>query len=188
MSGFGRSRRKPAPWDPPAERSGAGVASGGANTHPGHPPRNGDPMKGRRPYGGFCTIENPKPAAGADRPGVRGQISARLGTENRPTRPAPPNATPCSARNPMQSFGRSRFAPRNAKPCSARTAMQSSFGRPCPTRAFGQERAPNLAPFARGPEAPPPPPPRLFRRPLCAFRICHPRARNPENFRKIPKK
>jgi hypothetical protein len=51
----------------------------------------------------------------------------------------------------------------------------------------GQERAPSLAPFARGPATPPPPPPRLLRRPLYAFRMFPPGRETPKIFRKSTK-
>jgi hypothetical protein len=55
MGGFGRSRRRPAPWDPPAERSGAGVASvRGPETDPTIPgagpfPAGAPPARGPAP-------------------------------------------------------------------------------------------------------------------------------------------
>jgi hypothetical protein len=61
-----------------------------------------------------------------------------------------------------------------AQPCSPPPGGRARGARP------GQERAPSLAPFARGPATPPPPPPRLLRRPLYAFRIFPPGRETPK--------
>ena len=42
----------------------------GAHTARRYTGRNGYPMSARRPYERFCAVENPKPAAGAGRPGA----------------------------------------------------------------------------------------------------------------------
>jgi hypothetical protein len=144
MGGFARSHRKARALGPADREIGGGSRpSGGANTHPGHPPRNGDPMKGRRPYEGFRAI----------RPG--GPETTRRDSP-RETLPHAVPVTPCSP----PSDGRARRAAR-AGACPYPLAWRPSRGArrrlPLPHLASSDGRYVRFAyatPGARNPKNP----------------------------------
>jgi hypothetical protein len=126
----------------PGDRGRGSRPSGGTNAHPGHPPRNGDPIKGFRQ-----SVREGQIPPGAIRPAKR-------------------YAMQCPRRHAVLLSGRTRRAARTGAfpyPLAWRPSRGARRRLPLPHLASSDGR------YVR-------------------FAYSTPGARNPENFRKIPKK